>query len=132
MATWTSIPNAAVAAGGRPRGSVVTALRDNPVAITEAAAGAPRIVFAAIVDGVAGASFGSVGTYVFASISEAGLTAGGTYVGSALVPSILYVDDEGGLSLQSRTGALTGTWRAMGGSNALSFNPLATLFLRIA
>lgn len=44
MTTWTSIPNAAVAAGGRPRGSVVTALRDNPIALAEGASGAPRIV----------------------------------------------------------------------------------------
>jgi hypothetical protein len=121
-----------VAAGGRPRGSVVTALRDNPVAIAESAAGAPKIVFAAIVDGVAGASFGAIGTYVFASISESGLTAGGTYAGSALFPCIVYSGTESNLSLQLRTGALSGTWRAMGGSNPLTSDPLASLFLRIA
>lgn len=45
MATWTSISNAAVAVGGIPSSSTVTALRDNPTAIAEAASGAP-VVFA--------------------------------------------------------------------------------------
>ena len=43
MATWTDIPNPAVSTGGAPRGSVMTALRDNPVAIAAGATGAPRI-----------------------------------------------------------------------------------------
>lgn len=41
MATWTTISNAAVAVGGIPSSTTVTALRDNPVAIAEAATGAP-------------------------------------------------------------------------------------------
>lgn len=41
MTTWTNISNAAVAVGGIPSSTTVTALRDNPVAIAEAAAGAP-------------------------------------------------------------------------------------------
>jgi hypothetical protein len=45
MATWTSISNAAVAVGGIPSSTTVTALRDNPSAIAEAANGAP-VVFA--------------------------------------------------------------------------------------
>jgi len=44
MADWTNLPNQAVGVGGLPSGTTVTALRDNPVAITEGAAGAPRIV----------------------------------------------------------------------------------------
>ena len=44
MADWTSIPNVAVAVGGIPSGTTVTALRDNPVSITEGAPGAPRNV----------------------------------------------------------------------------------------
>jgi hypothetical protein len=35
VTTFTVLPNAAVQAGGRPRGSTVTALRDNPIAIAE-------------------------------------------------------------------------------------------------
>ncbi len=43
MADWTTLPNTAVGVGGLPSGTTVTALRDNPVAIAEGAAGAPRI-----------------------------------------------------------------------------------------
>ena len=42
MADWTNLPNQAVGVGGLPSGTTVTALRDNPVAIAEGAAGAPR------------------------------------------------------------------------------------------
>lgn len=45
MTTWTSISNAAVAVGGIPSSSTVTALRDNPAAMAETATGAP-VVFA--------------------------------------------------------------------------------------
>jgi hypothetical protein len=44
MSTWTTISNAAVAVGGIPSSSTVTALRDNPVAIAGAATGAPVVV----------------------------------------------------------------------------------------
>jgi hypothetical protein len=43
MTTWTTISNAAVAVGGIPSSTVVTALRDNPAAMAEQAAGAPVI-----------------------------------------------------------------------------------------
>ena len=43
MADWTTLPNTAVGVGGLPSGTTVTALRDNPVAIAEGAAGAPRL-----------------------------------------------------------------------------------------
>jgi hypothetical protein len=43
MADWTNLPNTAVGVGGLPSGTTVTALRDNPVAIAEGAAGAPRL-----------------------------------------------------------------------------------------
>ena len=45
MTTWTTIANAAVAVGGIPASTTVTALRDNPSAIAESANGAP-VVFA--------------------------------------------------------------------------------------
>lgn len=41
MSTWTNITNAAVAVGGIPSSSTVTALRDNPVALIEGANNAP-------------------------------------------------------------------------------------------
>jgi hypothetical protein len=45
MATWTAISNPAVAVGGIPSSVTVTALRDNPEAMAEAATGAP-VIFA--------------------------------------------------------------------------------------
>lgn len=45
MATWTTISNAAVAVGGIPSSTTVTALRDNPVAMAESASGSP-VIFA--------------------------------------------------------------------------------------
>ena len=44
MTTWTSISNAAVAVGGIPSSTTVTALRDNPSALAEASTGAPVMV----------------------------------------------------------------------------------------
>ena len=44
MTTWTSILNAAVAVGGIPSSTTVTALRDNPSALAESASGAPVMV----------------------------------------------------------------------------------------
>lgn len=43
MADWTELPNTAVGVGGIPSGTTVTALRDNPIAIAERAAGAPKV-----------------------------------------------------------------------------------------
>jgi hypothetical protein len=43
MADWTNLPNTAVGVGGLPSGTTVTALRDNPIAIAEAATGAPIV-----------------------------------------------------------------------------------------
>ena len=48
MADWTNLPNAAVGVGGLPSGTTVTALRDNPVAIAQGAAGAPRLYLRAL------------------------------------------------------------------------------------
>jgi hypothetical protein len=41
VTTFTDLPNAAVQTGGRPRGSTITALRDNPIAIAEGDLTAP-------------------------------------------------------------------------------------------
>ncbi len=41
MTTYTAISNASVAVGAIPSSTTVTALRDNPIAIAEASAGAP-------------------------------------------------------------------------------------------
>lgn len=75
MATWTSISNAAVAVGGIPSSTTVTALRDNPSAIAETASGAP-VVFAGwhpvdkvtIGDGKTGLIYDSAVTGIVASV----------------------------------------------------------------
>lgn len=48
MADWTIIPNAALDVGKPIRAADLTALRDNPISITEGATGAPRVRPAAI------------------------------------------------------------------------------------
>ena len=45
MTTWTTISNASVAVGAIPSSTLVTALRDNPSAAQEGAAGAPVSVY---------------------------------------------------------------------------------------
>lgn len=67
MTTHTTIPNAAVAAGGRPRGSLMTALRDNLYASFEGAFGAPRLqgkAVARVGDGLAVLSIAAAATHV--------------------------------------------------------------------
>lgn len=44
MTTYNTISNASVAVGAIPSSSVVTALRDNPIAISEGSSGAPVMV----------------------------------------------------------------------------------------
>ena len=51
MTTYTAIPNADIDQDSPVTQPLMTALRDNPIAITEGATGAPRIVAAAIEGG---------------------------------------------------------------------------------
>ena len=128
MATWTDITTAALEPGKPVRSINGLALRDNPIAIAEGAAGAPRIVNAAVTNATLGAEkfqsgvaerdwvmgfnvsagAGGVGTYAFAkktSMYPAVKALGSTIAGSSLRPS----------SAGSRTGgSLAGTWRCMG------------------
>ena len=48
MADWTNIPDVDVEPGGIPKGSTITALRDNVTALAQGAAGAPPIANAAL------------------------------------------------------------------------------------
>lgn len=137
MTTWTTIPNTAVAAGGRPRGSVITALRDNPVAIAEGATGAPRVAFAATSAGIAGASVGAVGTYGFFRSPDiaSGATIAGSSLGYCGAINAISISGNGNLTAGA-FGAPSGTWRCMGFiQTADSTNvtgQVASLFLRIA
>ena len=105
MADWTNIANTALQPGAPVRSIDGVALRDNPIAIAEGAAGAPRIETNAIQNSAvtsaklatgtnerdwvlartAGASTGAVGTYAFLVKTTGGaLGAGGTIAGSNL------------------------------------------------
>tara|TARA_R110000823_G_C15913573_1_gene497991 strand:- start:423 stop:989 length:567 start_codon:yes stop_codon:yes gene_type:complete len=48
MTDYTALSNISVGVGGLPSGATVAALRDNPIAISEGAVGAPAIQFAAL------------------------------------------------------------------------------------
>ena len=85
-------------------------------------------------------TYGAVGTYVFAYfVADNGITAGSTIAGSSLEPAGIYnssgtiADDAVAAAEFTKGGsALSGTWRAMGQSNATSFGDDAyiTLFVR--
>ena len=148
MADWTALSNTAVGVGGLPSGATITALRDNPQAIAEGAAGAPRIVDGALdttatasgqnwVDArlldttvlartSTGATLGAVGSYAFLGFT--------TYTvdrtpGTTHAASILRYADSGGQTTGSPTPS--GTWRLMGRTGA-SLGSSASVFLRIS
>ena len=76
MADWTNLPNQAVGVGGLPSGTTVTALRDNPVAIAQGAAGAPRVANIALGGLIAGegtaSRSGSSGTSTVVTVTNLG------------------------------------------------------------
>jgi hypothetical protein len=147
---WTNIDNALVSVGALPFATTIQALRDNPIAIANGDAGAPKVqnaglatinaailaTDAAMVNFVlartAGASVGAVGTYATLRINPDGSTnEGGTRAGSDL----RYSDGSGSLL----GGTPSGTWMAMGRASTatIGFDPPVTTFrattwLRIA
>jgi len=158
MATWTDITNAALEPGKPIRSVDGIALRDNPIAITEGASGAPKIQNAAmdndtvddrlltgtatsvgrdwVLARTALANVGVVGTYafLFTNNTNQAIDAGSTYAGSNL--------NYGGVNLDNTNDDATwtnpvssspaGTWRAMGEVQATADRLSETLFLRIA
>ena len=148
--TYTPILNAEVDAESPITDLLLTRLRDNPIAISNGAADAPRITDAAlgptatnagrdwVLNRAALAVAGAVGTYVFAT-RFGDVAFGSTVAGSGLNPtSGAYSVTEGGItgSVTFTTGsALSGTWRCMGtfdssnSNSGLSISG-ATLWLR--
>jgi hypothetical protein len=133
MATWTNLPNTAVGVGGLPSGTTVTALRDNPVAIAEGAAGAPRVMLPAIVDALAAVPLGSLGSYALLrtniAASQSAANPGTTFAGSAL----RYTNANGSVVASPEP---VGTWRLMGflattAATGTVNDPRTSLFLRI-
>lgn len=139
---WTNIDNALVSVGALPFATTIQALRDNPIAIANADAGAPPISFAAISAGIAGASAGAIGTYMFARSNTIGsdVAFGSTRAGSALNPTSAAsrgIQPIGEYSFVSAS-SVSGTWRCMGYYDFTEVNSNggvtlgATLWLRIS
>lgn len=158
MTTWTNITNAALEPGKPIRSVDGIALRDNPIAMAEGAAGAPKIQNLALDDDVvddrtltgtatnvgrdwvlartALANVGAVGTYAFLQRTSSGTSfaEGDTIAGSLLQYTGVNLDDSStGVAWdQSGSGSPAGTWRAMGSSSGGAGKFPASLFLRIA
>lgn len=141
MATWTTITDSVLEPLKPIRSVDGLALRDNPIAIAEGAAGAPRIAAGALQTGnperdwvlarTADAGAGVVGTYAFAFIinqqGSDNVGFGTTFAGSGLRPT-----SAGGTT---GTGSLSGTWRCMGdpiADDGPSTTTRTTLWLRIS
>ena len=153
MADWTTIPDSSIEPGKPIRSIDGLALRDNPVAIAEGAAGAPRIAAGALQAGVperdwilgltAAADVGAVGTYAFlGETATTSTTPGNTRAGSSLRYAGIQKTGTSWISARTTltaTGINTapaGTWKCMGQSvgafdDGQSYYP-ATLWLRIA
>ena len=152
MATWTNIANTSLEPGSPARSVDAFALRDNPIAIAEGAAGAPRIagqqgpavqteglfngaVTSAklatgsgerdwVLERTAGASRGAVGTYAFCVQVSGGIpSAGGTVAGSSL--RYTHANNFNG------SGTPPGSWRVMGWTASTGLDG-RTVYLRIS
>jgi hypothetical protein len=147
MATWTTLPDASLEPGKPIRSIDGLALRDNPIAISEGAVGAPKIqtngitdsavttaklasneqmTTANVLNATAGAAAGAVGTYALAVlVSGSGTVSfGSTTLGSNLRPSSSNASPAGS--------ALSGTWRCMGVAAVAADPTGVTLWLRIS
>ena len=133
MPTYTAIPDANLEPGKPARSVDAILLRDNPLAIIEGDATAPRIdpINAMEHQG----ALGAVGTYAYLmrDTLSSGITAGNTYAGSGLEyygfrTNGVVGDSEGG----NRGGAPSGTWRAMGYCDSETGRYPSTVFLRIS
>jgi len=147
MTTYTTIPNSDIDQDSPVTQPLMTALRDNPIAITEGSSGAPRIANAAFNNSVlgaekfqtgtterdwvlartAGASVGAVGTYAFLYFNGS-FGVGVPSPGSTTSGSNLEYSD----SNNNQGSSPSGTWRCMGDPASLGFNYNATLWLRIS
>lgn len=138
MPAYTNISNGLVAVGAKPFATTMQALRDNPLAIAEGDALAPRILDAALSTGAAtaagiawvglrtaGLNTGDVGSYALLQYSVvASLAPGATVAGS----NLLYSNVDAGASATSPSG----TWRLMGRVDASSVRARTSIWLRIS
>jgi len=139
LTTYTTIANGDIDQDSPVTQPLMTALRDNPLAIAEGDATAPSLLPAI----AAKTAAGGVGTYVFArrGTGTTDVAFGSTVAGSDLVPtSALSWSTTGGMNGNTLAAGsvLSGTWRAMGTYDyqdaVASYSTIygATLWLRIA
>lgn len=138
MADFTVIPDASVDPDAPITSELAYAWRDNPIAIAQGAAGAPRISDAAlsstatadgaawVSDRIAIAPQGGRGSFGLMIKTGPAAGYGATVPGSSLTPSSADAASSGG-------GPMTGTWMCMGFCNpAAGGNSAITLFKRVA
>lgn len=138
---WTTIANSEIDQDSPVTQPLMTALRDNPIAIANGDAGAPRVQAIAAMSHLG--NDGAVGTYCFARREPpADVAFGSATSGSNLRPTsaaygISVSTGLGSANLNSGS-ALAGTWRCMGQYDATVGNSSevtllgATLWLRIS
>ena len=137
MADWTTISDTQVDPNAPLTSELMTALRDNPIAIAQGASGATRITDAALDTGAAttagttwvavrnvAAGLGGIGSYAFLRHGSTGYTAGSTVAGS----SLSYTNAGG----SANGGIPSGTWRLMGYTLGDSSSTLSSVWQRIS
>lgn len=140
MADWTTITDTQVDPKAPVTSELMTALRDNPIAIAQGATGATKIELAAMAH--AGA-VGAIGTYAFLvpTGGDTDYSAGSTLAGTSLrYAGVQYNNASTSWATIVLSGTPDGTWRCMGYSlNTPNYNPpapddliTATLWLRIS
>lgn len=138
MADYFAIPDSALDPDAPVTSELAYALRDNPIAIAEGAAGAPRIADVALAGGVTGAGVswvgnrysqlgaGAVGSVIMARKVVTGVISfGGLIAGSSLRVTNVTASDV--------LGTPDGTWRCLGYAGAASGDAAATtIWLRVS
>jgi len=144
MATWTNVSSTVLEPGDPIRSVDIIAIKENIIALSEGASGAPQIQTAAITSlermnttnvlaATAGASVGAVGTYAFLirTSGSGTISPGSTFAGSSL-------GYQGGPILRNHSGNIyrfsgtaapnigtggspSGTWRCMGYAPFVSY-----------
>lgn len=147
MTTYSTIANSDIDADSPVTTPLLTALRDNPIAITEGSAGAPNIQDAAldttatttgrdwVLARTALTTAGAVGSMAFAQPTDTtSYTFGQTIAGSNLAPAGIVDAPTSGGNTQSvhSSGTLSGTWRCMGVTayNVTTTENSATMWIR--
>jgi hypothetical protein len=141
MATWTTLPDASLEPGKPIRSIDGLALRDNPVAITEGATGAPRVQDAAlnatvttagkewVSNRIAAQNHQDIGSMTIAwNTTYSNVASNGTIAGGSLrftssqsdtisSPANIFstIASSGATFPTTSTTTLSGTWKNMGG-----------------